>query len=590
MTTLSLSSLGTSFGGKLLTILFSLLLIAPTLLLVIPAFNFGHISNVDLEQTTQAYLIPNKLLVEYIINTLLLMLGVGILVTFFGVGSACLVTFFQFPGRDLLKYLLFFPLAIPAYITAFSYTYTFEFASPLYTFVREDFGIYLPQIKNIWGAIFIMSLAFYPYIYMFTLTRIGSLGNFVAVSRCCGRSAFYTMLHVVIPLSRPAIMAGLALVLMEVLADFGVAQFFSISTFTTGIYRSWFLLHNNIVAGKLIFILLIFTVALLLAEKAARNKRNYNNNLGNNLNIYWQLKGYKSLGTIICLSFLPFFGFVLPLTPLFFWAFNKGIDYKALNLIIDTFNIALIASFITVSISILILYLIYRDRAKPASRSRGWPRFTFAHILGYISNLGYAIPSIIVAIGILNFLGQGVSLFNSVSEFIFGNIFGDKFKLIIIGTFFALIYSYVFRFLALSNNSLEIGMKKIPQELHWNLQLMDKNSFLEVVKAYYPMLIRNVCSALILVFIDIIKELPATLVVRPFNFETLSTRIYELIMDERYKEAAFPSLMITLVGVLSIIFLIKMLYAKNLHSQNNTVKINNCICDVCLNIKNECYN
>lgn len=533
----------------------------PVLMLLVPMF-----------KTSTGYVISFSILTEYTLNTLYLVLGVSVLTLIFGVGSACVVTFLKFPGRSLLKYVLILPLAIPGYISALAYIKAFEFSGPIFTFLREVLGItFFFKVQSLSGAILIISLSLYPYIYILTLTRFASLGNFIAISRTCGKSFLQTMVHVAIPIARPSIVAGLSIVLMETVAEFGLTQMLGVHTLTTGIYRSWFLLHDNIWAARLVFIVLLFSFILIFIEKKSRKCSQYYNILNSNIDSTWSISKRSALLALLLTTSLPILGFFLPVLTLINLASESAFDYSVAQLIINSVNVAFVSSLITILLGLLVIYLSRKEKKHS--------------VILDLSTFGYAVPGVIVAMGILSFLGLVGEHLNGALE----SIFSGSVNVMFIGTFFALMYSYSFRFLSLGTNTLQAGFDKVPKELEWNLKLMGKNTFFNSFNIFFPMLARSFFSGFILIFLDIIKELPATLIIRPFNFETMSTRVYELVLDERYYDAAVPALIITGLGVCSIVFLMRILHSSSLHKRRKGDKVN-CLCEVCLNTRNECYN
>ncbi|KYH12416.1 ABC transporter permease [Neorickettsia sp. 179522] len=533
-----------------------LLFFAPTLSLILPSFSpYGFVCS------------SCWLFGEYLLNTLALLSGVGFLTFVFGVGSACAVTFLSFPGRRLLRMLLFFPIAVPGYIMALSYVQFFGFSSEFSTFLRDVFGVqHLLRINSLYGAIFVMSVAFYPYVYILCLARISSIGGAIAISRSCGKSFLSSMLEVVIPIARPAIVGGITLVLMEVISDFGIMQFFGLQTFVTGIYRKWFLLNDVIGASRLILFLLLFVVGMIFLEKLLRQGALYSNVIGDpRLDCCWHLKGYKAVLVPLLLSLLPLSGLVFPIVSLAVLSIDAVPDYKLLSLTFKSIQIALIVSFFTILVA---SFFVYMEKKKKI----GATAFQ-------LSNLGYSVPGLVVGMGIINFFASGSSFLSYVPL--------PGLHIFTIGTFTALIYAYVFRFLALGSNSIKSGMEKIPNEIPWTMMLIGKSGFIDTVRVYSPMLVGSLVSAAMLIFLDTLKELPLTLLVRPFNFETMSTRVYELVMDERYEDAAMPALIMTAICIVITWFLTRSTYAGDLRNLKKRSKIG-CFCDVCLG-KNGCF-
>lgn len=531
------------------------LFFAPTFFLIFPSF-----TSYDLGMGS-AWLLSG-----YVLNTLALLLGVGFLTFVFGVGSACVVTFLRFPGRNLLRTLLFFPVAVPCYIMALSYVQFFGFSSGFSTFLRGLLNVHnVIRINSIYGAIFVMSLSFYPYVYILCLARIASAGGFVAIARSCGKSFMATMLEVVIPIARPAIVGGITLVLMEVISDFGVMQFFGLQTFVTGIYRKWFLLNDVIGASRLILFLLLFVMLMLFLERTLRSGAFYCNGAGNcHVECYWNLEGCKAIIVPAVLSLLPLFALILPLISLLILSFGAVPDYRLFSLTLSSINVASIVSFLTVFIA---SFFVYMEREKKIGTT-----------VFHLSNLGYSIPGLVVGIGVINFFANS-SLFFSYTQLPGIQLFAS-------GTFTALFYAYIFRFLVLGSSSIKSGIEKIPNEIPWTMKLMGRCGFVDTVYVYSPMLIRCLTSAVVLIFLDTFKELPLTLLVRPFNFETMSTQVYALVMDERYEDAAVPALIMTGICLFLTWFLTRSSYTGDLHNLKKGSRIG-CLCDICLS-KNGC--
>lgn len=537
-----------------------LVFIAPIFFLVLLSFRLDSF-----------YHVPFGLFFEYLVNTFALGFGVGFLSFVFGVGSACSIAFLRFPGRRFVRYLLFLPLAVPPYVSALGYSYVLEFSGPICTLLRENFGIYFSfNIRSIWGTIFVMSISFYPYVYIITLSRLASAGNFVAVSRMCGKSFLQTVFKVLIPLARPSIIAGLVLVLMEVVSDFGVVQFFGVQTFATGIYRAWFLLHDSIWASRLVSILMLIIASLIFVEKKSRRNTSYEEFSSGNTVSSWDVSGKRAIGIFATLFLLPFFGLIFPVASLIFLSVGSSFDLSIFGLIVNSVSISVVTSVLTIAVASTLIYLNYEKKISTS--------------IFQLSTFGYAIPGLVVGIGIINFLSYGIQ----AVDFIHQIIFAKATDLLLIGTFTSLVYSYVFRFLALGTSNLQSGIERIPCLIGWSLKLMGKGGFFNTASFYLPMMIRYVASGFVLIFIDTIKELSATLAVRPFNFDTMSTKVYDLVMDERYADAALPALISTCVCLCSIVLLMRLLYSKNLHSSRGQVKIN-CLCDVCMGKKDGSY-
>ena len=501
----------------------------------------------------------NILFHRYVLNTLILGFSVGIITAILGTISAMSITFFDFPGKNFFQFLLLLPLAFPAYITAFTYGYVFEFAGPVQTFLREYLGWhYFPNIRSLGGAILVMSLAFYPYVYMLMRANFVALGDMISTARMMGKSTLRILLEVILPISRPALASGVSLVIMEVIADFGTPQFFSVDTFTTGIYRTWFLLNDYPSAARLSCIILTFVFFLLFIERRSRRHNFYNGLIGDKGVIHkWKLKkrSHKFFIYSFC-CIVPFMGFFIPMIQLIYWSIevHNLLDISILYFIGNSVMIATCASLIIVGLAIFLAYCI---RLKQSS----------THFIR-LAHMGYALPSSVIAIGIMIFLGT-ISKYISILSY---KYFGLQIHVMLIGTTFALLYAYTIRFLSVSMGAMESGFSKIPREFDWASSMLGHNSYKTCISIHVPMLIKSIIVAFLLTFIDVVKELSATLIVRPFNFETVATRTYDLIMDERYREASFPALVLMMIGMFSILLMTKFLKGKSLSENNNYVK------------------
>ncbi len=325
--------------NKILISIILFLLLAPMACLVIPS----------LGNYAEVYFVP-KLLMDYASNTVILMLGVGFLSLFFGVSSAILMSFFNFKGKLILKNLLFFPLAFPVYVMALVYTRSAE---------KMHF-LHLSHVGELIFAILVMSLCFYPYVYMIVSSRLSSLVNMVALAKSMGKNPLDIIKSIIIPISRPAIMSSLFLVVMENIADFGAVQFFSIQTFTTGIYRNWFLLHNHQISALLTFILLVFVFLLVFLERLSRKNKFYNNVVYTNMFKYveWQLTGIKAFAAFLFCGILIFLGFFFPFITIIFWTTQASIDWsKLIEIIFNTSFLSFFASVIATAISVMFVLI-----------------------------------------------------------------------------------------------------------------------------------------------------------------------------------------------------------------------------------------
>ncbi|MDD9331152.1 MAG: iron ABC transporter permease [Wolbachia sp.] len=481
---------------------------------------------------------------EYTLNTLILMIGVGVISFIFGVIPAWLTTFFSFPGRRIFEIALLFPISIPGYIVSFVYVNTLEFSGPVQSLLREIFkwskgDYWFPEIKSLSGGILVMGFSLYPYIYILVRSSLKNVSNSVTIASTLGFSLLRSLFSVIVPSIRPSIIAGLSLIMMEVITDFGTPQFLAIDTFTTGIYRTWFLLHDKYSATILAVAELIFITIVIVLEKSLQKKGVSYSSINTNLDYHSKrnINGSMSLICTYIICTLPILiGFILPIIPLIYWSMEKEFfihDIRFYNIIANSVSLAFITALISISIAIVIGYTARKNK--------------IVNHLARLISLGYAIPNAIIAISIIIFLSRLSSL---VSRYVI--------EIGLVGTISALVYSYLFRFFAISFKAVESGLKKTPNEIEWTAYTMGHGPISTCLNVHIPLIKKSILSGFLLVFMDTIKELTATLIIRPFNFETISTRIHELVSDERYGEAAPFSLIIVTIGLVSTIILFKL--------------------------------
>lgn len=495
----------------------------------------------------------STVLADYVVNSILLAFGVGIIVVVIGTALAWCIARYEFAGRKQLQWLILLPMAMPAYIIAYTYTGILDFAGPIQTLLRDTFhwqygDYYFPEVRSLSGAIIMLSLVLYPYVYMLARTAFSEQpSSFEEVSRSLGVSPRKYLFRVVLPLARPAILMGAALAMMEAFADYGTVQYFGLSTFTTGIFRTWFGLGNGIAAAQLAAMLTSFVVLLLLLEYLSRRKIRY----------YFQgqkaqqISRHKLTGSkvfwvpFICM--LPvFFGFILPVLQLFNWAlmtYSKQLTIEFWLLLWNSFYLAAIASITAV---VLALVFAYGKRLNPIKPIK---------FLVSVVNLGYAVPGTVIAIGAMISLSWVDIKLNILTE----NWFDLSVGLVFSGSLFALILVYSSRFLAVAMHNIDTGLARVKPSLDEAARSLGYKP-LQILKAVHvPLMKTSVLSALLLVFVDVLKELPATLILRPFNFNTLAVRTFELASDERLMDAALPALAIVSVGILPVILLTKLM-------------------------------
>lgn len=500
--------------------------------------------------------LSSTVLPKYISNSLILAFGVGLGATFLGTYLAWLVVSFNFFGRKLIQWFVLLPLAMPAYIIAYTYTGLLDFAGPLQTFLRDTFNLspqeyWFPEIRSLSGAIIMMSLVLYPYVYILARTAFAEQSQkYREVSEIAGVSGVRHFFKVALPLARPAIMTGAALAMMEALADFGTVEYFGVSTFTTGIYRTWFGMGDINAASQLSGFLCLFVFLLIIIEKMSRrDAQNYSSRQGQSAEAK-PVKGIAAAFILIACSLPVLFGFVIPFLQLAVWVLSYT-NLGSLSTVLTDYpdyvmNSALLAAVGAVVIVTMALLFSYAKRLNPSKAVSGFIQFV---------SLGYALPGTVIAIGVLVPLGWidiKLNVFtNSWFDFQPGLVFS--------GTVFALIFAYAIRFMSVALNNTEAGIGRIKPNMDEASKVLGDTVWQRLVRIHIPLLKASLLSAGLLVFVDILKELPATLVLRPFNFNTLAVKAFELASDERLIDAALPSITIVLVGIIPVILLTKTL-------------------------------
>lgn len=522
-------------------------IIALCLLLSVPVLTvFSSIG--DASDGVWAHL-ADTLLWEYIGQSLMLMTGVGLLVLVLGVAPAWLVTMNRFPGSRLLEWALVLPLAMPAYIIAYTYTGMLDVTGPVQGFIRDTFDLrfgdyWFPQIRSLGGAITMLSLVLYPYVYL--LSRMAFVEQSVCVlevSRTLGAGPWRAFTRVAVPLARPAIIAGLALVLMETLADYGTVQYFGISTFTTGIFRTWFGMGSSTAAAQLSAVLMLFILALVLTEHWSRSRARYHHTSTKYSRLpQIRLQGLRKWLALIFCAAPVVLGFLIPFLQLAYWAWDTRhlVDFSAFSeLLFNSLRLALTAAVIAL---ILGLFISYAKRLQPNLLMRSSVR---------VLSLGYAIPGTVIAVGVLIPFAW---VDNSIDAWM-QQQFGVSTGLIFSGTLVAVVFAYIVRFLPVAMNTVDAGLGKIRPSMDDAGRSMGMGSWQILRRIHIPMLRGSLLTASLLVFVDVLKELPATLILRPFNFNTLAIRTYELANQERLTEAAASALMIVLAGIIPVIII-----------------------------------
>ena len=490
-------------------------------------------------------------LIKYILNTVKLMVGVSITVLIFGVGTAWLVSRYEFTGRKVFDWMLMLPAACPAYLVAYAYTDFFEYAGPVQSLLRNFFGwqnaqyYWFPEIRSLGGAILVMSFVLYPYVYVLARTSfLKSPSSFYEVGKLYNKNIF---LSVGLPLARPAIIAGLALVCMEVISDFGTVEFFTVETLTLGIFNVWLGMNNLVAAAQISIIAFIFVIALLFIEFKSRANRRFNDSSQRQTNIKKiSLPPLQSASSALFCLFPIFMGFLLPVILLLLHSFKTSYhqDWSILfNILWNTILISCLGAISIILISSSTAIISFYKGSKTLNK------FTD------LASTGYAFPGTMLAIGVLVFAGFIDKSYISSMGLITDN---SKFGLLS-GTVIILLLAYVARFQAVGYGSIRSGLTQVPENLIDASYTMGKSFTETLTKIILPLIKTSIIAGGLLAFVDIMKELPMTLLLRPFNFETLATYTYQFAHDELIEQASLPALLIILAGLIPVIFMNKFL-------------------------------
>jgi iron(III) transport system permease protein len=487
---------------------------------------------------------------DYVSNSLLLMLGVGAGVLLVGVPAAWLTATCQFPGRRWLDWALLLPLAMPAYIIAYTYTGILDYAGPVQSALRDVTGwgygdYWFWQVRSLTGAMLMMVLVLYPYVYL--TARAAFLEQSTVgmdVARSLGYGRWQAWFKVVIPMARPAIIAGLTLALMETLADYGTVQYFGVTTFTTGIFRTFYGLGDPAGASQLAAVLLLFVVTLIMVERWSRRRQAYHvkaQSSGGFTTI--KLVGWRGwLACSVCL--IPVvLGFVIPALQLLWWTvFEAHVQWSSFwQLAWNTFYLSAMAAILAVCLALLLAYA-----------KRFYPQQSVRYAVN-LAGMGYALPGTIIAIGVMLPLAWLDHRINDAFVWLGWASPG----LILSGSLVVLLLAYCVRFLAVALGGIQSGLGQVSPSLDESAKGMGRNAWDVLRLIHVPLMRSSVLTALLVVFVDVLKELPATLMLRPFDFNTLAVKAYELAADEQLVEAAPASLMIVVVGLIPVLILNK---------------------------------
>jgi iron(III) transport system permease protein len=491
---------------------------------------------------------------QFVANTLALVALVGIGVAFGGTAAGWLVARRRFPGSRFLEWSLLLPLAMPSYVMAYAYTDFLDYAGPVQTALRTAFhwsrgDYWFPDIRSLPGAATMFVFALYPYVYLLARTAfVERPPVLIEAARTLGLNRRQAFWRVELPLARPAIAGGVALALMETLADYGTVAYFAVDTFTTGIYRAWFSLGDRVAAAQLATALLVFVVAAVMLERASRGAMRTHG--GARSRRVAQAAEIRLTGvrawTATALCVIPLLtGFVVPLALLLRLALGESeleLTARFFGWAWNSLRVSGTAAVLAVVLATLVAYAV---RLAPGFVTRAGSR---------VLTLGYAVPGTVLAVGVLLPLGA-VDAWTVEAAHRTG--VGHP-GLLLTGTVFALVYAYLVRYFAVAWNGIEPGFARVTPAMDDAARSLGVGAWRTLVRVHAPLLGRSGAAALLLVFVDVMKELPATLVLRPFNFDTLATQTYLLAKDERLAEASLPSLAIVAVGLVPITVLARM--------------------------------
>jgi len=524
-----------------------------SLLVIIPIFT---VSLSFFEDTSKYFsILKETFLLEYITNSLILLIGVLIFTFVLGVGSAYTVSFYKFPGVNFFKWALILSFAIPPYIYAYSLFAFFDNYGTAFTILKNlfgdgDYNQHIPKFDDMFGLILSISFSLFAYVYI--LTRASFLyqsQNLIDLGKNLGFSKYKSFFTIILPSARPAIVAGLSLVAMETLAEFGAVDFFSVNTLTTGIYNAWITFDDLAFANRISFFLLIFIFILFLTENLSRKKAKYHLESKGGFKQKEKIKlyGFKAFGAFIFCFFLFFLSFLFPLCQMLYWTIKfpeNFFDLNIMNLLLNTLYLVGLSSLV------LIIFSLISNYGNRVSNNKT------LNILSTLSISGYAIPGVILAVAFITFIAW-------FDEYVIKELGFSSIKKLFIGSILGLVIVYFIRFYSLAFNGIKSGYEKINlavDESSYLLGYSKKKTFFNI---HIPYLRNSLLFVIILVSLEIIRELPITLVLRPFNFETFATTAYISASEDLLESAAVPSLFLILIAAFFITISSKYILKEN---------------------------
>lgn len=494
--------------------------------------------------------LARTMLGELVLNTLLLLTGVGVGVGALGTALAWLVATRRFPGRDLFDWALILPLAMPAYVIGFVFVGLLEFAGPLQTALRAlaGPGFRLPEVRSYGGVVLVMTLVLYPYVYLLARSAFGEQrASLLEAARSLGHAPRGAFWRVALPLARPAVAAGVGLALMEALADFGTVSTFGYRTFTLAIYRVWFGMFDRVAAGQLAAVLMVFAAALILLERRARGRARFTQTHGRAAAAHLpRLAGWRGWAAAGCCLLVLLLAFVLPVGVLVGWSLGAvkagrvATNYG--ELAATSVGLAAGASVAAIAAAALLAYGL---RLAPSPLLEGAVR---------TAGLGYAVPGSVVAVGVLLVLASADHGLGALV----GRLTGEAPGLLLTGSAAGLLFAYLVRFVSVSLQSVEAGLARITPSVDEVARSLGARPRRILAEVHLPLLRGALLSALILVFVEVMKEMPATMLIRPFGMDTLAVEVWQRTTESMWPEAALPALTIVAAGVLPVVLLTRL--------------------------------
>ncbi len=492
--------------------------------------------------------LKQHILPELISNTFKLSVGVLFLTSVLGVSLAFLTSLCDFPGRGFFTWSLLLPLSVPAYVMAFVYTGLFDFSGPVQTILRSFSpvaSVYFPEIRSTGGVILVMSLAFYPYVFMLASNAFTTQGeSTIEASKSLGIGGSRLFFKVILPMARPWVFAGLLLVLMETLADFGAVSIFNYDTFTTAIYKSWFGFFSIGTATRLSSILILFIVVVIAVENLAKKNMKYYKNPGDKNRRRIKLHGSKAVLALSYAALIFILGFLIPVVQLTVWSisvFSEEFNMSYLGLIENSLLLAGSGALLTIVFAIVL------------SSSERMHQNRFSQLITKASVLGYALPGTVLAVGLVTI----VSSADKALGYLGGLVDFQLPDQILQGTVLIMVVGYMIRFMSVGFGSISSSMNRITPSMDEAAKSMGTSRFKILSKIHFPLIKSGVVTGLILVFVEVMKEMPITLMTRPFGWDTLAVKIFELTSEGEWERAALPAVVLIAAGIIPVLLLTK---------------------------------